>query len=249
MFAVQAQTTYVDAQLKDFFIKRYATSSVTALITAEPLQFPLCREFPATQSGRFDYWCHYDKGVQDYSNMVTTPLSAVDALDANDAPPIWLRYERTPLTINTITLAGLYVNDPGTYQDNADIESNGDNCFEAATDADRVRKCFDVHHPNFGAKLRKKWTGFTNPASYVFVQYAPTGNETQRTTARQGFFSNYFCFFMSYRRADGTERQTLTPDGEALRHQSVVHENTFRIPPTPQVDPNPCVMSEAGVWP
>jgi hypothetical protein len=50
VFAPQAQTTYIDAQLKDFFIKRYASPAVTSLILAPPkqLQYPECREFSAT---------------------------------------------------------------------------------------------------------------------------------------------------------------------------------------------------------
>jgi hypothetical protein len=176
VFAAQAQTTYIDTQLKEFFIKHYATSTVTSLILAnnKQLQYPKCREFPATLSGRFDYWCHYDKSTQDFMNSVTTPMSSYDALDSTDKPPIWIRYDRTPTTTDTITLSGLYVNNAGEYQGNPDIENNGANCYEATAAEDKVLKCFDVHHPNFGAKLRKKWSGLINPLLYMVVQYAPT---------------------------------------------------------------------------
>jgi hypothetical protein len=251
VFAAQAQTTYRDTQLKNFFINRWATQTVTDRIVAGPVQFPLCREFPnnpPNQRGRFDYHCHYDLATQDFSNTIVTPLSSYDELDANDEKPIWTRYDRTPTTTAAITKSGLYVNDPGEYQDNPDIDNNGDNCFETLDADKKVLKCFDVHHPNFGTKLRLKWEGLLNPKSHVIVQYANTANAIERTAARLGFFTNYYCFFMKYKPLVGPERQTITAEGETLRKKSVILENTFRLPPTPQVEPEPCTLFESDAW-
>ncbi len=248
VFAPQAQTTYRDDQLKSFFIKRWAAQTVTNRIITKQLQFPLCREFTNPNAGRFDYWCHYDRSTQDFSNSITTPLSSFDALDANDKPPIWIRYDRTPATTNTITLSGLYVNNKGDYQDNPDIDNNAANCYETTVAPEAVLKCFDVHHPNFGVKIRQKWLGFTNPVSYVFVQYAPTNTAQERAEAGIGFFDNYYCFFMSYRTANGVFYDTLTNDGDAKRVASINAENIFR-PPNQQITTAKCALAENDVWP
>jgi hypothetical protein len=250
VFAAQAQTTYRDTQLKSFFINRYASTAVTNLIVAQPVQFPLCREFPTqplNQRGRFDYHCHYDLATQDFTNTVVTPLSSYDELDASDTKPIWTRYDRTPTTTAGITKSGLYVNDPGDYQDKPDIDDNGDNCFETPDADKKVLKCFDVHHPNFGAKLRLKWQGLVNPLSHVIVQYANTRNTTERIAARQGFFTDYYCFFMQYQPAGGAVISTLTTEGDDKRVASIDIENLSR-PANQQIPTDKCTLRESAAW-
>jgi hypothetical protein len=246
VFAAQAQTTYRDAQLKNFFIKQYAAQTVTNRIFAPPntVQFPLCRQ---SGTGLFDYWCHYDLATQDFSNSIVTPLSSYDELDRTDTVPVWIRYERTPTTINAITKSGLYVNDPGTYQDNPNIDDNAANCFETLSLAEKVLKCFDVHHPNFGAKLRLKWVGLQNPLSHVIVQYKNTTTAAQRAEAVGFFFKDYYCFFMQYRPAGGPIIQTLSVDGDALRVASIVEENKSRDI-TAQIPIEQCKLEEGGTW-
>ncbi len=246
VFAAQAQTTYRNTQLKSFFIKQYASTTVTNRIIAEPLQFPLCREFP-NQTGRFDYWCHYDLATQNFANTVITPLSSYDELDATDTRPIWTRYDRTPSTTTSITKSGLYVNDMDEYQDNANIDSNGDNCFETLNADQKVLKCFDVHHPNFGAQLRLKWTGLQNPQSHVIAQYANTSNATERAEANLGFFDDYYCFFMQYQTTDNVIHMTLTEDGNDFRVASVELENLGRDVDD-QKPTERCILSENTLW-
>jgi hypothetical protein len=182
--------------------------------------------------------------------MLNTPLSMVDELDTNDAPPIWLRYDRTPLSLSTVQPVGLYVNNKGDYQDKPNIDSNAANCYETTVAAEAALKCFDVHHPHFGLKLRQKWLGFpaAGRTSYVFVQYANTNTSTERAEARANFFDDYYCFFMSYQTADGTVYQQLSTEAEKARSDSVKEENKTR-PIQDKVDPNPCTLSETGSWP
>jgi hypothetical protein len=253
VFGVQAQTTYRDDQLKGFFLKQYASSTVTNRITTKPggLQYPLCREVPGNPpSGRFDYWCQYDFSKQDFQTVVATPLSMVDELEKKDEPSIWIRYERTPSSLATVQPVGLYVNDKGDYQDKPNIDSNAANCYETTIASEAALKCFDVHHPHFGLKLRKKWEGFSalNRKSYVFVQYANTSNSTERQTAISKFFQNYYCFFMEYQTADGTIYEQLSAEAEGERFSSVVLENGFR-PLGEKIDPNQCRMRETDPWP
>jgi alpha/beta hydrolase fold len=247
VFAAQAQTTYRDTQLKNFFIKQYASASVTTSIVSQPIQFPRCRQDSVNLQGPFDYWCHYDLATQDFSNSVSTPLSSYDELDGGDTRPIWIRYERTPLTTATITKSGLYVNDPGTYQDNPNIDDNGANCFETTDPEEKVLKCFDVHHPNFGAKLRLKWQNIASPASHVIVQYAGTINATQREEARLGFFDKYFCFFMQYQPAGGDVIETLDFNANEERVKSIIAENATREPDE-QVPTAKCTLRESEAW-
>jgi hypothetical protein len=250
VFAAQAQTSYRDDQLKSFFLKNYASTAVTSNIVSKPLQFPLCREFGG--SGRFDYWCHYNKSVQSFASTVATPLSAVDELGKTE-PPIWLRYDRAPASLTTVSPVGIYVNNAGDYQDQPDIDNNAANCYEATTvaDADKALKCFDVHHPHFGLKLRQTYLslGSSGRTSYVFVQYADTKNPQDRADAGMRFYDNYYCFFMKYKTADNVVHETLTLDGEQKRKLSVEIENNFRRQiGDPVVDENPCILSENDVW-
>jgi hypothetical protein len=176
-----------------------------------------------------------------------TPLSSYDELDANDEKPIWIRYDRKPTTTAAITKSGLYVNDPGEYQDNPDIDNNGDNCFETLDADKKVMKCFDVHHPNFGAKLRLKWEGLLNPKSHAIVQYANTASAIECTAARLGFFTNYYCFFMQYQPAGGPTIDTLAAEGDAQRVTSIEIENLNRLP-NDKIPTAKCTLRESAAW-
>jgi hypothetical protein len=246
VFAAQAQTTYRDDQVKSFFLKNWASNPVTNRITTKELQFPLCRQdsIPPV-SGPFNYWCHFDLSTQDFMTVVTTPLSAVDELQASDEPPIWMRYERTPLSpMSSVQLVGLYVNGAGEYQDKANVDAN---CYETTNVDEAARKCFDVHHPHFGLKLRLKWLGFpaAGRKSYVYVEYADTRNAAQREIALAKLVDNYYCFFMQYQTADGVVHQQLSPEAETDRMNSVIRENLTR---DPDIDPNQCRLSELQPW-
>jgi hypothetical protein len=152
---------------------------------------------------------------------------------------------------------GIYVNNAGDYQDQPDIDNNAANCYEATTvaDADKALKCFDVHHPHFGLKLRQTYLdlGSSGRTSYVFVQYADTDGPdgpNGRADAGMRFYDNYYCFFMKYKTADGVIHDTLTIDGDAKRRKSVDAENKIRIANgDPIIDPDKCALSETDVWP
>jgi hypothetical protein len=133
------------------------------------------------------------------------------------------------------------------YQDKPDIDDNGDNCFETPDADKKVLKCFDVHHPNFGAKLRLKWQGLVNPLSHVIVQYANTRNTTEHIAARQGFFTDYYCFFMQYQPAGGAVISTLTTEGNDERVTSIDIENLSR-PANQQVPTDKCTLRESAAW-
>lgn len=245
VFAAQAQTTYREDQLKSFFLKNYATQTVTNRITTKDLQFPLCRQdsIPPV-SGPFNYWCHFDLSTQDFMTVVTTPLSAVDELQASDEPPIWMRYERMPLLLTAVQPVGLYVNGKGEYQEKTTVPAN---CYETTNLDEAARKCFDVHHPHFGLKLRLKWQSFpaAGRKSYVYAEYANTQNAAQQAIAAAKLVKGYYCFFMAYETADGVVHQQLSDDAETARMASVITENEFR---EPDIDPDPCMLSELQPW-
>lgn len=247
VFAAQAQTTYRDDQLKSFFLKNFAAQTVTNRITTKALQFPLCREdsLPPV-SGRFNYWCHYDLATQNFQTTVTTPLSAVDELQAGDEPPIWLRYDRTPLSLTAVQPVGLYINGAGEYQDKPGVAGN---CYETTNPDDAARRCFDVHHPHFGLKLRLKWQGFpaTGRKSYVNVEYANTQNAAQREAAAAKLVENYYCFFMGYQTADGVLHEQLSSQAATARENYVTEEDKYRQPPD-KIGPAPCMLSELQPW-
>ncbi len=245
VFVAQAQSTYVTSEIETTFLKNYASTQVTNQILAKNVQFPLCREF--TTSGRFDYRCHFDNGVQRVSNTIGTPLSAIQELGKTE-PPIWLRYDRTPPSLASVTPVGAYVNNAGDYQDQADIDNNSANCYEAG--ANQSVACFDVHHPNFGLKLRKTYLALppTGRTAYVFVQYANTSDAAGRSLAGQKFYENYYCFFMNYQTADGIVHATITPGGEAKRKASVIEENKQRDA-NHQKSVSQCQLAEADTWP
>jgi hypothetical protein len=226
-------------------LKNLASQTVTDRIIKKKLQFPLCRQddIPPV-SGPFKYWCHYDLATQDFQTTVTTPLSAVDELQASDEPPIWMRYERMPLSLATVQPVGLFVNDAGEYQEKT---SDAVNCYETTNLDEAARKCFDVHHPHFGLKLRLKWLGFpaTGRKSYVYVEYADTHTAAQREIAAAKLVKGYYCFFMAYQTADGVVHQQLSADAETARMSSVIAENPFR---EPDIDPSPCMLSELQPW-
>ncbi len=245
VFAAQAQTTYVSSEIETTFLKNYASTQVTNQILAKNVQFPDCREF--TTSGRFDYRCHYDHAVQFVDNTIGTPVSAIQEMGKTE-PPIWLRYDRTPPSLANVSLVGTYVNNAGAYQAQIDIDNNSANCYEA----DKSVGCFDVHHPNFGLKLRKTYLALpaAGRTSYVFVQYAVTSDAAGRALAGSKFYENYYCFFMKYQTADGILHQTISTDGEMKRKASVDAENAIRIINNqPTIGREPCSISETGVWP
>ncbi len=206
VFAVQAQVTYDNAQLKSNFVKQYATTAVTNQIFAKAIQFPRCRE--DTTSGRFDYRCHFSKSVRAIDNTIGTPLSALDEFGQHE-PPVWLRYDRKPASLSSVPLVGIYVNDAGTYQDNPRIDTNAENCYEDPL-SEAAQKCIDVHHPNFGLKLYLKYQTFPGTrTSYMFVQYADTADADQRNAAGEKFFDDYYCLFMGYRGVDNVLRSNM----------------------------------------
>jgi hypothetical protein len=247
VFAAQAQSTYRDDQVKSFFLKNFATQTVTNRITTKELQFPLCRQdsIPPV-SGPFNYWCQYDLATQDFQTTVTTPLSAVDELQPSDEPPIWMRYESMPLSLTTVQPVGLYVNGKGEYQEKTSVPEN---CYETTNVNEAPRKCFQVHHPHFGLKLRLKWLGFpvVGRKSYVYVEYANTQNAAQREAAAARLVKNYYCFFMEYETADGVVHEQLSEPAETARMTSVIEENNSRLPPD-KIDPNQCRLSELQPW-
>jgi hypothetical protein len=252
VFAIQAQVTYEHNQLRDTFIKEKASTQVTQAILAngKKLQFPDC-----VLVDRFSYWCHYDKSDQKINNVINTPLSALSALTDtqinNDGVPIWLRYDRSPvLSGNTISPIGLYVNNEGEYQTAIDIDNNT-NCYESAS-----ATCTDVHHPNFGRKLVDAYKSIapTIPKTYIFAQYGnalySVVGKASRDAVGQTFFENYYCFFMTYRTADGIDHQVITDPGNALRVAGVDAWNMqFSADDPRRVSPDKCKLSETDVWP
>ncbi len=225
----------------------------------DQFQYPSCDNFNGTN--QFSYHCHYDKSDQKINNISNNPLSALAALKDPtlniDGVPIWLRYERPPrLSGGVPVLVGLAVNEAGDDQTNINIDTNL-NCYEP----DSV-SCIDVHHPNYGWALvdayRQRAADLAQRGSrtYVFAQYGPgpygPGQLKTRARDRIGdqFYSNYYCFFMGFKTADGADRQIITSAGDAARVQGVAGYNLQFLPGDPRrTDPDQCRLSESDTWP
>ena len=192
VFAVQAQTSYEHAELRDVFILPNATVPVP----------------PNTRPG-FDYHAYLDRNDPPFVN----PGSALAALDLSD-PPFWVRYERAPTDPGNVAVIPLGSRVAPEGQDPMKYGV----CYEPPT-ADYPdlagSGCFDEHHPNFGAALAARFLSLQPSAAQraaVGIQFGPRlASQAQLDRVSKHFYDDYVCFFI----------QNLTPAGAVLRAQAV----------------------------
>jgi hypothetical protein len=251
VFLVQAQTTYEHNQVRSLFLKPTATVAETYGNGSNPngiLSKPVDIQFPLCVSGAnavFNYHCHWDLADIVINYLPNNPISALDQLDQDD-PPIWIRYERPPPSLTTVVPVGAFVSPAGTDQTKAKPEY----CYDRTANG-----CFDVHHPNFGLRLRLNYKALNvpfNKSAYVYAEYANTTTESARLLAEKYFYKDYWCFFLNYERSPGGvnfTKQNITPEGDAQRARAIAAYASKRTQDDPPATAYKfCKLSELQPW-
>jgi len=237
VFGAQAQATYNIEQLKTIFLKQKAADSAIPYLYTQGVEYQSAWQ-PVEKY--FDYHVHYNLAVVklNYLPYPSNPMSALDELTIGD-PPVWLRYDRTPISLSAVPLIAPYVLPPGEDQNLPNMDT--DNCFETP----EAGGCLDVHHPNFGLALNNKYleklaeAGLPYPSSnpQLFVQYMPgvLTTKAKRDYAALHFYDNYYCFFIQQMSApDNANRKAGVPaDGGITTDCMLGTGDTWPIPPYP----------------
>jgi hypothetical protein len=251
VFLVQAQTTYEHNQVKSLFLKPTATVAETYGSGSNPngiLSPPIDVQFPLCVSGAnavFNYHCHWDLADIVINYLPNNPISALDQLEQND-PPVWIRYEKPPPSLTTVVPVGAFVSPAGTDQTKAKPEY----CYDRTATG-----CFDVHHPNFGLRLRLNYKALNipfNKSAYVYAEYANTTIESDILLAEKYFYKDYWCFFLSYERSPGGTaftKKIITSGADDRRRQAMAAYASKRTPDDPpETTYRFCKLSELQPW-